>query len=321
MAKKKANSKQQSSGRDLNVRLGAEAPVAESVKPINIQSPDEIVVSEEERISLLIPEESENLADKEINAMATDSVRSYYTFINLVALVIAAFTIALTLLFIREGEQYSADNIQLSGKTFLDGSYTASLSNRYINEMKLDDLVGNLSEKIRYIYGFGADAPLTPVIPDPLVPSGSYPQDTETTTWYYEDDTTTEATQPADVSVNDSFSGTPVTMPTVTIDVESDFTGIIKHTTTTTTTSLTTTQPYSYTATASSSTKKTTTAKTTTAKTTTSATKTTTTTPAATTTPPPATTPPPETTTPEETPPVTEPSETEPEVPDISENN
>lgn len=202
--------------------------------------------------AMLIPEESESSADKALAEMAADSVRSYYTFINLAVLVIAALAIALTFLFIREGDLYSVDNIQLSAETFLDGSYTASLSNRYINEMKLDAVITKLANATRYAYGFGSDISLRPVIPDSQGNADDEPYITKTTTtWRSEETTVSSVSQSATASVNASFTGTPVTMPSLTLDVESDFTGALNRTTTSLTTSLTTTAPYSYTATAS----------------------------------------------------------------------
>lgn len=201
---------------------------------------------------LLIPGEAENKADKTLADMASDSVRSYYTLINLAALIITSLVIALTLLLIREAERYSIDNIQLSAQTFLDGSYTESLSNRYMNELKLDNVISSLANAARYAYGFGGEMQITPVTPDIIDQTDDYwNYDTTTTTTdqYYEDMTTTGPSQSSAVSVNESFTGTPVTMPTVTISVEADFTGVIKHTTTTMTTSFTTVKPYSYTGT------------------------------------------------------------------------
>lgn len=202
--------------------------------------------------AMLIPEESEDPADKALAKMADDSVRSYYSFVNLAILVIASLGIALTFLFIREGDLYSVDNIQLSAETFFDGSYTASLSNRYINEMKLDTVITRLANVTRYAYGFGSDISFRPVIPDSQGTTDDEPYITKTTTTWNSDETTTSSvSQSVAASVNGSFTGTPVTMPSLTLDVEPDFTGALNRTTTSLTTSLTTTAPYSYTATAS----------------------------------------------------------------------
>lgn len=243
----------------LDIRLGASVP---PVQPSRVPSPQDAfpaAVPAEEAADetacvppqeLFLPGEppAPSPAEELMKSMADDAVRAQYTFINLCALVITFFAVALTLLLIRQGERYSVDNIQLTAGTFLDGSYTESLSKRYIGELRLDSFIEKTGSAAAKLFGF-SQSRKPQESPSPL-PSGDDEPQSQTSV---QDPSLTSADLSAmthSVSVDPDFTGSEATMPAVTVPVASDFTGVIKHTCKTLTTSFTTTGVYSPSATA-----------------------------------------------------------------------
>lgn len=195
------------------------------------EAPAEMMTSDGEIIppdgSAVIPEETDDPADEVFKEIADDTVRAHYTFIELAALMITFFAIALTLLLIRQTERYGEDNIQFSFESFFNGSYTQAISNRYINQMRLDDTIAKAARFTGHIYGIGNDDILLPEIADPFSPDdqpgagGSF--DRHTGSYTSAPVVSVESTD--SVSVNASATGVPVTLGPPPVSVENNFTG------------------------------------------------------------------------------------------------
>ncbi len=176
--------------------------------------------------ALTIPEE-DNRADEVLGGMARDTVRGHYTFFDLAVLITTVFAIALTLLLMRETDRYGEDNVKLSWETFLDGSYTQAMSNRYISRMNIDTLAEKIEDISGRLYGFGGNVQALPgddISPDDQPGGGyvtNYPEQTTTTTTASSQVTTEKI--PA--VVDPALTGTAVTMKPSSITVETSFTG------------------------------------------------------------------------------------------------
>lgn len=201
--------------------------------------------------ALEIPESDDDPAEAALGSLAYDAVEAHYTFINLAAILIVFLTIGMTLFLIREGKRYSTDNIMLNMQTFADGSYTQSLSNRYIGESKLGSLASKLGGLLKYAYGVNGESLKKKPEQGPSVTIGSETQ-TQTVTDSQGETVTTIAPTSSQLVINPEITGISVTMPSVTIPIQSGFTGVIKHTTTSMTSSFTSTAPFVPTATTTS---------------------------------------------------------------------
>ncbi len=201
--------------------------------------------------ALVIPESDDDPAEAALGSLAYDAVEAHYTFINLAAILIVFLTIGMTLFLIREGKRYSTDNVMLNMQTFADGSYTQSLSNRYIGESKLGGLASKLGGLLRYAYGINGESLKEKPEQGPIDAEGSETQ-TQTVTNPQGEPVITTTPVSSEVVINPEITGISVTMPSVTITLQSGFTGVIKHTSTSMTSSFTSTAPFVPTATTTS---------------------------------------------------------------------
>lgn len=176
--------------------------------------------------ALTIPEE-DHRADEVLGGMARDTVHGHYTFFDLAVLITTVFAIALTLLLMRETDRYGEDNVKLSLETFLDGSYTQAMSNRYLSRLNIDTLAEKIEDISGRLYGFGGNVQALPgddISPDDQPGGGyvtNYPEQTTTTTTASSQVTTEKI--PA--VVDPALTGTAVTMKPSSITVETSFTG------------------------------------------------------------------------------------------------
>lgn len=276
---------------DLDFKLGQEGSPSEALSDINdelsaLPKPDfasedgqeneepdsteagtEISVAE---ASVRIPNEDSHEDDKLLQSLGKESVRAHYNFINVFVLTLIFMTCALTLLLIRQGERYGEDNAQLTLNSFIDGSYTQQLSDKYIGDSKLQAVVKKLGEVSGCFYGFSLESEKDETVSRPDDKPGS----TVTTTGTVTSATTTTETTTTTMSHNPDVTGTPISVEPQGSDTGSGdiFTGNVITTTPSLTTSFTTTMSYSHTA---SKTEGTTTPETTTSTTTTTTTITT----------------------------------------------
>ena len=178
--------------------------------------------------ALMIPEE-DHRADEVLSGMAIDTVRGHYTFFNLAVLITTVFAIALTLLLMRETDRYGEDNVKLSFETFLDGSYTQAMSNRYLSRLNIDTLAEKIENISGHLYGFGGMVKALPddeVSPDDQPNAGyvtNFPEYTTTTASMTEASQVT--TESVSAVVDPALTGTAVTMKPSSITVETSFTG------------------------------------------------------------------------------------------------
>ncbi len=197
-----------------------------------------------------IPEEDYR-ADEVLKGMARDTVRGHYVFFDLAVLITTVFAIALTLLLMRETDRYGEDNVKLSFQSFMDGSYTQAMSNRYLSRLNIDKLAEKIENISGHLYGFGGMVQALPedeISPDDQPNAGyvtNFPQYTTATT------TTTssqETTEEVSAVIDPELTGTAVTMKPSSITIETSFTGKVSIYTTLTS-SYTTTGAYKPTAT------------------------------------------------------------------------
>lgn len=209
-------------------------------------------VEGEEVRGVPIPEEDDR-ADEVLKGMARDTVRGHYVFFDLAVLITTVFAIALTLLLMRETDRYGEDNVKLSFQSFMDGSYTQAMSNRYLSRLNIDTLAKKIENISGHLYGFGGMVQALPndeISPDDQPNAGyvtNFPQYTTTTTT---SNTTASQVTEEEVSsaVDPALTGTAVTMKPSSITVETSFTGKVSIYTTLTS-SYTTTGAYKPTAT------------------------------------------------------------------------
>ena len=252
---------------DLDFKLGQEGSPSEAVSDINdelsaLPKPDfasedvqedaeselaqagtEISVAE---ASVRVPDEDTHEDDKLLQSLGKESVRAHYNFINVFVLTLIFMTCALTLLLIRQGERYGEDNAQLTLNSFIDGSYTQQLSDKYIGDSKLQAVVKKLGEVSGYFYGFSLESEKDETITRP----DDKPDSTVTTTGTVTSAATTTETTTTTMSYNPDVTGTPISVEPQGSDTGSGdiFTGNVITTTPSLTTSFTTTMSYSHTA-------------------------------------------------------------------------
>ena len=252
---------------DLDFKLGQEGSPSEAVSDINdelsaLPKPDfasedgqedaetdaaqagtEISVAE---ASVRVPDEDTHEDDKLLQSLGKESVRAHYNFINVFVLTLIFMTCALTLLLIRQGERYGEDNAQLTLNSFIDGSYTQQLSDKYIGDSKLQAVVKKLGEVSGYFYGFSLESEKDKTITRP----DGKPDSTVTTTGTVTSAATTTEATTTTMSHNPDVTGTPISVEPQGSDTGSGdiFTGNVITTTPSLTTSFTTTMSYSHTA-------------------------------------------------------------------------
>lgn len=252
---------------DLDFKLGQEGSPSDAVSDINdelsaLPKPDfasedgqedaetdatqagtEISVAE---ASVRVPDEDTHEDDKLLQSLGKESVRAHYNFINVFVLTLIFMTCALTLLLIRQGERYGEDNAQLTLNSFIDGSYTQQLSDKYIGDSKLQAVVKKLGEVSGYFYGFNLESEKDETITRP----DDKPDSTVTTTGTVTSAATTTETTTTTMSHNPDVTGTPISVEPQGSDTGSGdiFTGNVITTTPSLTTSFTTTMSYSHTA-------------------------------------------------------------------------
>ena len=252
---------------DLDFKLGQEGSPSDAVSDINdelsaLPKPDfasedvqedaetdatqagtEISVAE---ASVRVPNEDTHEDDKLLQSLGKESVRAHYNFINVFVLTLIFMTCALTLLLIRQGERYGEDNAQLTLNSFIDGSYTQQLSDKYIGDSKLQAVIKKLGEVSGYFYGFSLESEKDETITRP----DDKPDSTVTTTGTVTSAATTTETTTTTMSHNPDVTGTPISVEPQGSDTGSGdiFTGNVITTTPSLTTSFTTTMSYSHTA-------------------------------------------------------------------------
>lgn len=252
---------------DLDFKLGQEGSPSEAVSDINdellaLPKPDfasedvqedaetdaaqagtEISVAE---ASVRVPDEDTHEDDKLLQSLGKESVRAHYNFINVFVLTLIFMTCALTLLLIRQGERYGEDNAQLTLNSFIDGSYTQQLSDKYIGDSKLQAVIKKLGEVSGYFYGFSLESEKDETVTRP----DDKPDSTVTTTGTVTSAATTTETTTTTMSHNPDVTGTPISVEPQGSDTGSGdiFTGNVITTTPSLTTSFTTTMSYSHTA-------------------------------------------------------------------------
>lgn len=199
-----------------------------------------------EEASVRVPDEDTHEDDKLLQSLGKESVRAHYNFINVFVLTLIFMTCALTLLLIRQGERYGEDNAQLTLNSFIDGSYTQQLSDKYIGDSKLQAIVKKLGEVSGYFYGFSLESEKDETVTRPDGKPGS----TVTTTGTVTSAATTTETTTTTMSYNPDVTGTPISVEPQGSDTGSGdiFTGNVITTTPSLTTSFTTTMSYSHTA-------------------------------------------------------------------------
>lgn len=206
----------------------------------------------EEARGVPIPEE-DHRADEVLSGMAIDTVRGHYTFFDLAVLITTVFAVALTLLLMRETDRYGEDNVKLSFQSFMDGSYTQAMSNRYISRLNIDTLKEKIENITGHLYGFGGVAQALPedeISPDDQPSTGyvtNFPEYT-TTTAESASETLQQTTGEVSAVVDPELTGSPVTMKPSSITIETSFTGKVSRYTTLTS-EFTTTGTYKPTAT------------------------------------------------------------------------
>ena len=252
---------------DLDFKLGQEGSPSDAVSDINdelsaLPKPDfasedvqedaetdatqagtEISVAE---ASVRVPNEDTHEDDKLLQSLGKESVRAHYNFINVFVLTLIFMTCALTLLLIRQGERYGEDNAQLTLNSFIDGSYTQQLSDKYIGDSKLQAVIKKLGEVSGYFYGFSLESEKDETITRP----DDKPDSTVTTTGTVTSAATTTETTTTTMSHNPDVTGTPISVEPQGSDTGSGdiFTGNVITTTPSLTSSFTTTMSYSHTA-------------------------------------------------------------------------